>query len=143
MHNKLKNNNLFLEIRQLIEEARQSVAQTVNAVTTVLYWNVGDLINKNILGNKRAEYGKEIVKSLSRKLTEEYGKGWSEKQLRHCLRFAETFSDEEIIYALSRELSWTHFRTIMYLKDELRREFYVEMTRIESWNTRTLNKKIA
>ena len=81
-------------------------------------------------------------KSLSRNLTEEYGKGWSEKQLRHCLRFAETFSDKEILYALSRQLSWTHFRTIMYLKDELRREFYIEMTRLENWNTRTLNEKI-
>ena len=143
MLNKLQNiKNLFSEIKQLIEEARQAVAVTINAGTTVLYWNVGNRINKEILDNKRAEYGKEVVISLSRKLTEEYGKGWSEKQLRHCLRFAETFPDKEILYALSRELSWTHFRTIMYLKDELSREFYVEMTRIENWNTRTLNEKI-
>lgn len=143
MINKLQNtNNLFSEIKQLIEEARQAVAFTVNAGTTVLYWNVGNRINKEILGNKRAEYGKEVVISLSRKLTEEYGKGWSEKQLRHCLRFAETFPDKEILYALSRELSWTHFRTVMYLKDEFRREFYIEMTKIENWNTRTLNEKI-
>jgi predicted nuclease of restriction endonuclease-like (RecB) superfamily len=143
MINKPQNiSNLFSEIKQLIEEARQAVAVTVNIGTTVLYWNVGNRINKEILGNKRAEYGKEIVISLSRKLTEEYGKGWSEKQLRHCLRFAETFPDKEILYALSRELSWTHFRTVMYLKDELRREFYIEMTKIENWNTRTLNEKI-
>lgn len=143
MNNKPQNiSNLFSEIQLLIEEARQSVAVAVNTAATVLYWNIGERINKEILGNKRAEYGKEVVKSLSRNLTEEYGKGWSEKQLRHCLRFAETFSDKEILYALSRQLSWTHFRTIMYLKDELRREFYIEMTRLENWNTRTLNEKI-
>ncbi len=118
--------NLFSEIKQLIEEARQNVAVAVNVATTVLYWNIGRRINKDILGNKRAEYGK----------------GWSEKQLRHCLRFAETFPDKEILYALSRQLSWTHFRTIMYLKDEIRREFYIEMAKLENWNTRTLDEKI-
>lgn len=75
-------------------------------------------------------------------MTEEYGKVWSEKQLRHCLRIAETFPDKEIVYALSRQLSWTHFRTIMYLKNEIRREFYLEMAKLENWNTRTLDEKI-
>lgn len=143
MNNKPQNiNNLFSEIKQLIEEAKQNVAVVVNATTTILYWNIGERINTVILDNKRAEYGKEVVKSLSRNLTEEYGKGWSEKQLRHCLRIAETFPDKEIIYALSRQLSWTHFRTIMYLKDEIRREFYLEMAKLENWNTRTLGEKI-
>ncbi len=143
MNNKPQNiNNLFSEIKQLIEEAKQNVAVVVNATTTVLYWNIGERINSEILDNKRAEYGKEVVKSLSRNLTEEYGKGWSEKQLRHCLRIAETFPDKEIVYALSRQLSWTHFRTIMYLKDEIRREFYLEMAKLENWNTRTLDEKI-
>lgn len=143
MSNKPQNiTNLFSEIKQLIEEAKQNVASTVNATTTVLYWNVGAKINTEILGNKRAEYGKEVVKSLSRQLTFEYGKGWSEQQLRHCLRIAETFPDNQILYALSRELSWTHLRTIMYLKDELSREFYIEMARLENWDTRTLNSKI-
>ncbi len=137
-----KINNLFSEIKQLIEEAKQNVAVVVNATTTILYWNIGKRIKTEILDNKRAEYGKEIVKSLSQNLTEEYGKGWSEKQLRHCLRIAETFPDREILYALSRQLSWTHFRTIMYLKDEIRREFYLEMAKLENWNTRTLSKKI-
>lgn len=142
-NNQIENkNNLFSEVKQLIEDAKQNVAVTVNVSTTVLYWNVGVRINKDILGNKRAEYGKEVVKSLSKNLTEEYGKGWSDKQLRHCLRFAETFPDKEILYALSRQLSWTHFRTIMYLKDEVRREFYLEMAKLENWNTRTLDEKI-
>ncbi len=143
MVSKLQNtNSLFSEIKHLIEEAKQNVAIVVNTTTTVLYWNIGERINSDILGNKRAEYGKEVVKSLSKNLTIECGKGWSEKQLRHCLRIAETFPDKEIVYALSRQLSWTHFRTIMYLKDETRREFYIEMAKLENWNTRTLDEKI-
>lgn len=143
MSNLPKNiNNLFSEIKQLIEEAKQNVAVTVNAATTILYWNIGQRVNSEILDNKRAEYGKEVVKSLSQKLTQEFGKGWSEQQIRHCLRIAETFPDKEILYALSRQLTWTHLRTIMYLKDELRREFYIEMIKLENWDTRTLNQKI-
>ena len=143
MSNKPQNTKkLFSEVKRLIEEAKQNVAKTVNATTTALYWSVGAKINSEILGNKRAEYGKEVVKSLSQKLTLEYGKGWSEQQLRHCLRIAETFPDKEILYALSRQLSWTHLRSIMYLKDDLRREFYIEMSRLENWDTRTLSAKI-
>ena len=143
MTDKLQHINvLFSEIKQLIEGARQTVAVTVNMATTVLYWNIGKRINDEILENKRAEYGKEVVKTLSLELTQEFGKGWGEQHLRHCLRFAETFPDKEILYALSRQLSWTHFRTVMYLNDELKREFYIQMTRIENWNTRTLNEKI-
>ena len=119
---------LFSEIKHLIDEARQNVASTVNATTTILYWNVGATINSVILDKKRAEYGKEVVKSLSRQLTLEYGRGWSEQQIRHCLRIAETFPDKEILYAVCRELSWSHLRTIMYLKDQLSREFYILMT---------------
>ena len=96
-------NNLFTDIKHLIENAKKDVAVTVNSATTVLYWNVGMHIKKEILDSKRAEYGKEVIKSLSKKLTEEYGKGWSEKQLRHYLRFAETFPNKEIVYALSRQ----------------------------------------
>lgn len=143
MSNSPKNiNNLFSEIKHLVEEARQNVAVAVNAATTILYWNIGQRVNNKILENKRAEYGKEVVKTLSQKLTQEFGKGWSEQQIRHCLRIAETFPDKEILYALSRQLTWTHLRTIMYLKDELRREFYIEMIKLENWDTRTLNQKI-
>ena len=133
---------LLSEVKQLIEEARQNIAVTINSTTTILYWNIGERVISNILENKRAEYGKKVIKSLSQNLTEEYGKGWSEKQLRHCIRIAETFPNKEILYALSRQLSWTHFRTIMYLKEETRREFYLEMAKLENWNTRTLSKKI-
>jgi len=136
------NPNLFLEIKEIIQNAKEKVARTINATLTATYWYIGKRINDEVLENKRAEYGKEIVKTLSVELTKEYGRGWSEKQLRHCLRFAETFADFEIVSALQRQLSWTHFKIIIYLKTELQREFYVQICLLENWNTRTLQKKI-
>ena len=134
--------HLIKDVNTLVIEARKTVAISANSATTILYWNIGKRVNSEILLNKRADYGKKIVNLLSQKLTEEFGKGWSEKQIRHCLHFAEVFADKEIVYALSRELSWTHFRTLAYVKDELSRLFYMEMCRIENWSTRELNEKI-
>ena len=99
---------LLAEVRALIEQSRQQVAVTVNATMTLLYWQVGKRINQEVLRDKRAEYGKGTVANLSQQLVREYGSGWSEKQLRHCLRFAETFPEGEIVSSLRRQLSWTH-----------------------------------
>jgi predicted nuclease of restriction endonuclease-like (RecB) superfamily len=133
---------LLEDLRRMIEETRQGVAATVNAALTLLYWRIGKRINEEILKGGRAEYGKEIVVSLARQLEADYGRGFSEKSLRHMLRFAETFPDDRIVSALMRQLSWTHFLSIIYLQDSLRRDFYAEMCRIERWSTRTLQKKI-
>lgn len=137
-----KSNGLIEEIKDFIKEAKESVAIAANSTLTTLYWNIGYRINSEILQNKRADYGQQIIRTLSKKLTEEFGKGWSEKQLRHCLRFAETFKDREIVYALSRQLTWTHFRTLIYVDNELSRDFYIEMCRLEGWTTRVLSEKI-
>jgi predicted nuclease of restriction endonuclease-like (RecB) superfamily len=134
--------NFVDDIKQLIHEARNNISRQVNLAVTILNWNVGFKINERILNYERAEYGLQLVKFISEKLTEEFGKGWGEKHLRHCLRFAETFKEKEIVYALSRELSWTHLRTITYVPNELAREFYIEICRLEKWDTRTLAKKI-
>lgn len=134
--------SLVGDIRELIEETRSAVAVTVNAGLTLLYWRIGVRIREDILGNERAGYGDEIVSTLSRQLTIEYGRGFSEKSLRHMIRFAEAFQDERIVSALMRQLSWTHFLSVIYLPDPLQRDFYVEMCRVEKWSTRTLQKKI-
>ena len=75
-------------------------------------------------------------------MTADYGRGFSEKNLRHMIRFAELFSDRETVSALSRQLGWTHFRALIYIDDPLRRELYAEMCRVERWSTRTLKKKL-
>lgn len=133
---------LFKELKSIIDTARQDAAVTVNSILTTTYWHVGDRINKEILGDQRASYGEETIKNLSAKLTTEYGKGWSAKQLLHCLRFAETFPDFQIISAMRRQLSWTHFKIIMYIKEPLARDFYLQLCKNEKWSTRTLKAKI-
>jgi predicted nuclease of restriction endonuclease-like (RecB) superfamily len=134
---------LLQDLREMIASARQDVARSVNSTLVVLYWKIGQRIRKEILKEKKAEYGKQIFYALSRKLTSEFGNGFSQANLFHMLRFAEVYSDEKILHALSAKLSWTHLRQIIYLDDPLQRDFYAEMCRIENWNTRTLQKKIA
>lgn len=133
---------LLLELRGLIDSARQHVAQTVNATLTMLYWRIGHRIGVELLQKERAPYGQEIVSAVSRELTQAYGRGFTDRNLWHMKRFAEAFPDEKIVSALSTVLSWTHFRQIIYLERPLQREFYAEMCRIERWSTRTLEKKI-
>lgn len=103
------NLNLLTEIRALILDARQKVAIAVNSQLTLLYWQIGDKLHNQILGAERATYGKQVVKSLSKQLVQEFGEGFSEKALRHCLRFAQTLPDFQIVSTLSRQLSWSHF----------------------------------
>ena len=80
---------------------------------------------------KRAEYGKEIVATLSRQLTDDYGNNFNEKNLRRMIQFVEVFQDKEIVVSLMRQLIWTHFIALIPLKDDLQRDFYAEMCRIE------------
>jgi predicted nuclease of restriction endonuclease-like (RecB) superfamily len=133
---------LLTDLREMILTTRQTVAQGVNSALVLLYWNIGQRIRTDILGEKRASYGEKIFYSLSRKLTVEFGNGFTERNLANMARFAEAFPDAGILHALSAKLSWTHFRRIIYLDDPLKRDFYAEMCRIEKWNTRTLHSKI-
>ncbi len=134
--------NLLVDIQQLIINTRESVAVTVNTALTMLYWKIGKRIREEILDEKRAEYGKQIVSTLSRELKAKFGSGFSEKNLRHMMKFSDAFSDRQIVSTLSRQLSWSHFKEIIYQDDELKRKFYVEMCRIEGWSVRVLREKI-
>ncbi len=107
----------------MIEATRGQVAQAVNTGLTLLHWRIGDRIRRQILQEKRADYG-------------------AEKALWHMVRFAEAFPQPEILSTLSRQLAWSHFKEIIYLKDDLKRDFYAEMCRIERWSVRTLRQKI-
>ena len=133
---------LVTELRQLIDAARQRAATAVNAELTRLYWQVGERIHRDILGSQRAGYGEAIIPTLSKQLTVDYGRGFSAKNLRHMLRFAEAFPDEEKISALRRQLSWTHIKALIYLDDPLKRDFYTELCRLEGWSSRQLRERI-
>ena len=114
----------------------------MNSALVWLYWNIGKRIREDVLQDKRAKYGDEIVATLSRQLTIEFGKGFTEESLRRMIQFAALFPDEQIVAALSGQLSWSHFVEIIPLDDPLKREFYAEMRRIERWSVRTLRQKI-
>src|SRR5665811_1025586 len=133
---------LLSDIRSLIEAARIRVSATANVEMVLLYWHIGDRILKDILGMERADYGKQIVQTLSGKLILEYGRGYSKTNLFHMIRFVEVFSDLEIVQTLAGQFGWSHFVQIIALDDPLNRDFYAEMCRIERWSTRTLHAKI-
>ena len=135
-------NVLFSDVCGIIDGARGRIAVYANSEVCLTKWYVGKRIKEDVLYNQRAEYGKQIVKNLAKKLTEKYGSGWSDKSLLHCLRIAETFDESEIISALRRQFTWTHLKTLCYINDPLKRQFYMEMCRIEHWDTRTLEAKI-
>jgi predicted nuclease of restriction endonuclease-like (RecB) superfamily len=133
---------LLGDIRQMIDEARRVVAIAVNSELTLLYWNIGKRINEEILKGKRAEYGKQIISSLSQHLTLEYGKGWGERQLRYCLGVAEVFPHKKILHTLCAELSWSHFKLLILIDDPAKRDFYIELCRREKWSSRRLGERI-
>ena len=142
MKNPLQTNPLFISIRQLIEESKQQVAVAVNATMSMLYWRIGKQINEEFLQSNRADYGGQVIKSLALQLGAQYGKGWSEKQLRHCLQFAKAFPDEAIVSTLWRQLSWSHLKLVIYFDDPLKRTFYTEMCKLEKWSVRTFQERI-
>jgi len=100
--------SLFQDLRSLIIEARQDVARQVNSALVLLYWRVGQRIRRDVLKEKRAGYGEQIVATLSQQLTEEFGEGFAEKNLRRMVQFAAAFPDEQIVVTLSRQLGWSH-----------------------------------
>ncbi|MFZ7109744.1 PDDEXK nuclease domain-containing protein [Avibacterium avium] len=141
-HIAINEHQLVGEISQLIQNSKQRVAVTVNTELTLLYWHIGQRINQHILQNERAEYGKEIIKNLSKSLTEQFGKGWSKRNLLQMIKFANVFNQIEIVQALSAQLSWSHFVLLSTLDDPLKRDFYATMAAQERWSTRTLESRI-
>ncbi len=137
-----QSHDLIEELRQLINETRGRVAATVNAELTMLYWQIGSRLRTEVLNNERAEYGEQIVASVSQQLTEEYGKGFDKPNLSRMIKFAEFYPDEQIVVTLSQQLSWSHFIAILPVKNDLARDFYAEMCRFERWTVRTLRERI-
>lgn len=134
---------LLNDIKNLIEESRQQVAVSVNATITMLYWQVGKRINEEIEGKNRSEvYGKEIVATLWRQLAADYGTAFSEKNLRRMMQFNKVFPQQEVVYTLCRQLSWSHMKILIPIDEPLKRAFYIEMCKLEKWSVRTFQERI-
>lgn len=134
---------LLNELSHLIEQSQQQVMAQVNSTITMLFWYIGNRINESILQNKRADYGKQIVVTLSRQLAEKYGRNFEEKNLRRMLQFAEQFTDKGIVVTLSRHLSWSHFLVLIPLKKNEAKLFYAQKVAREALGVRDLRKQIA
>ena len=133
--------SLFEKIKNLIEQTKQNVAISVNSSLTIMYWEIGNKINQDILKNQRAEYGKEIVVTLSRQLQDNFGKGFDEKNLRRMMQFANAIEKQKVV-TLSRQLSWSHFLALLPLQESLKIEFYAQMSIVQNWGVRTLRERI-
>lgn len=134
--------DLVTELRQLIDSARRRAAVAVNAELTLLYWQVGERIHREILGGQRGGYGDEVVAALARQLSAEYGRGWSARQLRLCIRFAQTYPEVQIVHTLCAKLSWSHLRLLAALDDAIQRDFYTGLCQLENWSVRQLQERM-
>ncbi len=135
--------SLLSELINLIESAKVKVVVQANSTVTILFWQIGNRIFSNILNNKRAEYGKQIVATLSRDLVIQFGRNYEEKNLRRMIQFAETYPNFENVVTLSRHLSWSHFLVMIPLKNENARSFYEQLTFNNLLGVRGLRKQIS
>ena len=134
--------NLLEELVSLIEDTKHNVVTYVNSSLTILFWHIGERILNHTLQNQRAEYGKQIVVTVSRQLVERFGKNYEEKNLRRMIQFVEKFSEIEIVVTLSRQLSWSHFLALIPLKDSNARDFYGKISANNNWGVRELRQQI-
>lgn len=143
MNTEIQNKQLFVSIKQLIEQSKQNIVVVVNATMSMLYWQIGMRINEELQNKSSSEiYGKQLVASLCRQLESEYGTSFSEKNLRRMIQFSERFPDEKIVVSLIRQLSWTHILALIPIEDPLKREFYIQMCIHEKWSVRTFRERI-
>lgn len=128
-------------LKNLITESKNSAIASVNSILTMMYWDIGNTINQEILKSDRAEYGKSIVATVSQQLQAEFGKGFEKTNLTRMIKFTIIFEKEKVV-TLSRQLSWSHFLAILPLKDELQRDFYLQMCKNEKWSVRTFRDRV-
>ena len=118
--------DVYNNIKQLMDQARNRVSREVNTILVQTYWEIGRLIVENEQGNiERAEYGKKLIADLSKRLTKEYGKGFSKSNLFNMRNFYLTFP---IFQMLSGKLSWSHYCELLSISDEKKRSFYEKET---------------
>ena len=129
--------SIYKGIRDTLAQARTKVFTTINFAMVEAYWDIGRQIEEAV--GERAEYGKGLLKFLSNQLTSEFGKGFTVANLRNMRQFNQTFSNR---YALRSELTWTHYRLLMRVDDNNRRDFYLRECAESEWSSRQLERQI-
>ena len=133
------NVSLYADIKSVLEEARNKVYSAANSAMVLAYWNIGKLLFEASGENERSAYGKNLLGTISKQLTEEYGKGFTEANLRNMRQFFLTFPN---CNALRSELSWTQYRMLMRVRKPEVREFYLEECAKSNWSSRQLERQI-
>jgi len=138
---KAENNSeeIYSSIRSSVITAQNKVYAAVNSAMVIAYWEIGEQIYKACGENDRAEYGKNLLKYLSDRLTVEFGKGFDESNLRRMRQFYLTYP---ICDTLCHELSWSHYRILMKIADKPARDFYTEECAKSAWSVRQLERQI-
>ena len=137
-------NNYINEIKTILKNARQKAYTAVNSAMVEAYWKIGRrIVEEEQSGRERAEYGKEIIKNLSKELTEEFGKGFGERNIRNIRQFYVLFSDYEKWKSLISKLTWTHIQKVLRVSDEKARIFYLTEAAENMWSVRTLDRNIS
>ncbi|MFA3904960.1 PDDEXK nuclease domain-containing protein [Fusobacterium nucleatum] len=131
--------SIYKEIKSILEQARNKVYKVANSTMVQAYWNIGRVIVEKQGGNNKAEYGAALIKNLSKKMTKEFGKGFTTTNLKYMRQFYLTFQKS---HALSDQLSWTHYRLLMRVENENARNFYIEECIKSNWSTRQLERQI-
>ena len=135
--------DLIQDLRQIIEDARGHFASTANYELTMMYWHIGERINREVLGNQRAEYGKQIVAQVAQQLQITYGeRGFEKSSITRMMKFAKLFPDRQIVAQVARQLTWSHFVEVLPLKNDIAREFYITLAASERWGRNRLRKEI-
>jgi predicted nuclease of restriction endonuclease-like (RecB) superfamily len=140
---KIAEDSFFSSVRAILSEARRKAAASINFVMVEAYWRIGEqIVEEEQKGQARAGYGKELIHELSRRLGDEFGKGFSVANLWNFRQFYHAFPDEEKLYALRRELGWSHYRLIMRVDEPEARQFYIDEAADYGWTTRELERNI-
>lgn len=134
--------DLINSIINQIEQAKSRVAGYANSTLVTLYWQIGYLINQEVLSNKRAEYGQQVLSQMTDKLSALYGNGFDFPNLSRMVKFARLYPNQQIVVTLSQQLSWSHIIRLIVIENSLERDFYSELCRLERWSVRTLRQKI-
>ena len=131
--------SIYKEIKSILEQARNKVYKVANSTMVEAYWNIGRVIVEKQGGSNKAEYGTALIKNLSKKMTKEFGKGFTVANLKNMRQFYLIFQKS---YALRSELTWTHYRLLMRVENENARNFYIEECIKSNWSTRQLERQI-
>ncbi|OJX32141.1 MAG: hypothetical protein BGO86_08170 [Chryseobacterium sp. 36-9] len=136
----ISEDSLFLSVKEIINQSRERVFRMANSTLLISYWKIGQLIVEDEQkGNERAEYGKFVLKNLSKKLTFEFGKGFDESNLRNMRSFFNAFPKCD---ALRHELTWTHYRLLLKIDNPNKINYYIEESIQNHWSSRDLKIQI-